>query len=741
MSEQQLRINTLSGGVSRLPDSKRTPQEAQDLTNAVVSPEKSLQKRDALELVAFPGTGYMSDDVDEGDLWFHTDRDNDEIYLYRISETAADAITVWNILDQTTDTVSLAAGTPTYLASGSGQPKNKIGHASVGDGIFLFNKEVTLAYESDTAEGGGALRYENETNNSKYVDERIFTTEANYPGQKFDDEILGQNFRDWSEFNAEAPTAQDLTAHNGAEDIVGTGKVYYARENYLNYATGFYKAISNTAQPWFERIRTQEDESVFAADTFPHLLFNTTPGTWDFDAGPWTPRVSGPTYDNPGPSVFRQPAPKVSAMATWRNRLWFSSQQTLFTSRYNDYFDLWIDDSQNITDEDPIDIIGGSSKVANATSLTPFSEFLFVNTDNKVQFEVQGVNNFIGPASASMAPTSFFGTTPEAEPVTMGSTLFFIDSNRLYVYFPSTKASLNQAHEVSYHAREFLPKNPEMMTPIEFNSSLCWVDGDNKNDIYFYASRFAGDKQTQSAFYRWRLDPSVEVQHMFVSDTYLYVVAAVDNKLYLFKSDLEVLGTKPLMDKLHEVSGTYADGKTTFTSALPLSTEQSKRIVVLGDQWGTHEGTVEQDTDDDNMTVVINGDHTAFPVFIGERYEMRATLSKQFMRDDRNNTVPGSMSLKNCLVQYDNSGHFDVEVIRAGRTTSKSLTTADNFRVNGQILLGEKKWRDGQFLAKLAGDSEHTQISILSSYPEPLDITQIELSVNFNAGFRTSNHS
>lgn len=741
MSEQQIRINTLSGGVSRLPDSKRTPQEAQDLTNAVVSPEKSLQKRDALELVAFPDTGYMSDDVDAGDLWFHTERDNDEIYLFRVSATAGDPITVWNILSQTTDTVTLATDTSTYLNSGSGDVKDKLGHAVVGDGIFLFNKEVTLEYEADAAKGGGPVRYENETNNSTFVDERIYTTDENYPGQKFDDEVLSQNFQDWSEFNAEAPTAQDLTAHNAEEGIIGTGKVYYARENYLNYPTGFYKAISSAAQPWFERIRTQEDDSVFAADTFPHLLFNTTPGAWNFDAGPWTPRVSGPSFDNPGPSVFNQPAPKVSAMAAWRNRLWFSSQQTLFTSRFNDYFDLWIDDSQSITDEDPIDIIGGTNRIANVSSLTPFSEFLFVNTDNKVQFEVQGVNNFIGPTSASMAPTSFFGTTPDAEPVTMGSTLFFIDSNRLYVYFPSTKASLNQAHEVSYHARNFLPKNPEMLTPIEFNSSLCWVDGDNKNDIYFYASRFAGDKQTQSAFYRWSLDPSIEVQHMFVADTYLYIVAAVDNKLYLFKSDLEVLNAKPLMDKIHEVTGVYADGKTTFTSTLPLSDERSKRIVVLGEQWGTEEGTVEEDTDDDNMTVVINGDYSAYPVHIGERYEMRATLSKQFMRDERNNTVPGSMMIKNCLVQYDDTGHFDVEVVRAGRSTSKSLTTADNFRVGGQIRLGEKKWRDGQFLAKVQGDADHTVISLLSSYPEPLDITQIELAVNFSAGFRTSNHS
>ena len=90
------------------------------------------------------------------------------------------------------------------------------------------------------------------------------------------------------------------------------------------------------------------------------------------------------------------------------------------------------------------------------------------------------------------------------------------------------------------------------------------------------------------------------------------------------------------------------------------------------------------------------------------------------------------------LVQYDNSGHFDVEVVRAGRELSKSLTTVDNFRLAGQVALGESKWIDGEYSARVTGDAYHTQVSLISDYPEPVNVTQLEFTVNFERGKRTS---
>lgn len=746
MAEQQLRIQTLSGGVSRLPDSKRLPTEAQELDNAWVSPEKSLQKRSPFTFIPFPDTDYLQDTPDPNDLWFTTSRDDDEFYLFRISDTNADPVSIWNVETLVPQTVTLAADTENYLKAGSGAMKDKIGHISIGDGVVFFNKEVELEYEPDAAEGGGEIRYQNEVNDGTFVDERITTTDSNFPGQVFDDPTNSQNFQNISKFTEQAPTTQDVSAYNGVESVVGLGKVYYAREPFLNIPSGFYKAISDGAQPWFERIRTQEDNSVFKSDTFPHLLFNSSPGNWTLNDIPWTPRVSGPASDNPGPSVMSGGAAPafIKSMAAWRNRLWFAVGQTLFTSRFNDYFDLWINDTQNLVDEDPIDIIGGSNRITELTSLVPFSSFLFANSSNKVQFEVQGSQNFISPTNASMAATSFFGTTPEAEPVTLGSALFFLDANRLYVYFPSTKEAVNQATEVSYQARDYLPKNPKMLTAIEFLQSMVWLDGDTERDLYFYSSRFQGQDQITSAFFKWSLDESWTVRHMFMNDTYLNLVVEIDDKLWLVKSDLEILNQDPLLDCGHWVTGTFnpTDGKTTFTSKVPLSLNPLKRVAVLGPDWDTSEGTVLLDQfDQSRYTVEVNGDYTGAPVFIGNSYEMRATLSRQYVRDEQNNIIPGSLMLKNMVVEYDDSGSFDVEIVRSGRETSKSVTTAENFRVNGRILLGEKQWVDGSFVARVQGDAYNTQISIVSDYPEPIDITQVEITTNFQPGFRTSNNA
>lgn len=730
-------INTLSGGVSRLPDTKRMPNEAEDLTNCIVNPENSLLKRAPFELVEFPGTVAWEDDVDLDAYYVTVERDNDEVYLVRISETLADPIRITNVLNQTVDTVTIEGTTASYLGLGTSAPKDKLSLATLFDGSVIVNKEAVLAWETDTALGGGEIRYENETNDGTFVDTRITTTDANYPGQIFDNLTTSQNLEDYSYFE-QPPTTQDLTAHNGVEGTIGAGKVYYARNTAYGNPAGYYKAVSNTAQPWYDRIRTQEANSYFDNTTFPHLLFNDSIGNWTFDAVDWNPRLSGTQLTNPGPTALGRTDSTISAASVWRNRLWFASGPTLFSSEANNLFNLWLDDADNITSDDAIDVTAATNRVANITSMLPFTDVMFCSTDNKLQFEVQGSNNLISPQTAAMSATSFYGTTPQADPVALGSVLFFMDSNRLYLYAPQRGASVNQATEMSYHARDYLPKNPRLVTPVEFQNSLCWIDGDNPNRIFWYAARFNGNEQVQSAFFKWELDDDYTIQHMFVVDTDLYVVAALDGKTYLLKADLETLYREGYLDGVHEVTGVYADGKTTFTSKMPLSQDAAKRCIVLTDAWGAEAGTVVDDTDDDRNTVVVTGDYTAHPVQIGNRYEMRATLSRQYVRDETSNIVTGQVMLKNVHVMYEDSGHFDVEVVRAGRELSKSLTTVDNFRLAGQVRLGESKWIDGEYTARVTGDAYHTQVSLVSSYPEPVNVTQMEFAVNFERGKRTS---
>lgn len=740
--EAQIKIATLSGGVSRLPDTKRLPNEAEDLKNCVVNQEKSLLKRAPLELVEFPGTVYWDEVVDDGAFFSHIERDNDELYLIRVSDAAGDVIKIVNVLDQTTQALSTSSSATNYIGLGTSAPKDKIKLATLFDGTVFVNTEAEIRFEDDVALGGGELRYENETNDSTFVDERILLApDTNRPGQLIDDLVLTQNVEHYGYFNnSSAPTAQDLTAWNGYESVIGTGKVWYARNSFSGNPAGFYKAISDTNQPWYERVRTQEDNSVIDRTTMPHLLFNDSIGNWSFDEIEYNPRVSGNNFTNPGPNAFSRAGSTISAATLWRNRLWFASGPTIFSSEADNLFNFFIDDADNITSTDPIDVTAATNRVANITQLVPFAEICFANTDSKVQFEVQGSNNLISPTTAAVSATSFYGTSPSTEPITLGSVLFFNDANRLYAYMPEARAALNQAEEMSYHARDFLPKNPRLATPVEFQNSLAWIDGDNPNEIYWYTARFASNQQTQSAFYRWELDAGMTVQYMFNFETYLYVVAGVDGKSYIFKVDLETLTEDPFLDCQHQVTGVYdaATRKTTFTSRVPLSENSDMRCVVMGDEWGTSAGVRVEDLGTDRNTVVVNGDYSAYPVYIGNCYEMKATLSRQYVRDEDNSVEQGQVALKTLHVLYENSGHFDIEVLRAGRELSKSLTTVDNMRVNGQIKLGDLKWVDGEYLARITGDAYHTQVSIVSDYPEPVNITQLEFAVNFEKGKKTS---
>ena len=79
-SPTSISIQTLSSGVGRQPMSKRTPYEAQDLDNCLVSLERSVEKRPGFEVLSSSPTvfdlGFLPVNLDPHFEWFTLDSDN-----------------------------------------------------------------------------------------------------------------------------------------------------------------------------------------------------------------------------------------------------------------------------------------------------------------------------------------------------------------------------------------------------------------------------------------------------------------------------------------------------------------------------------------------------------------------------------------------------------------------------------------------------------------------------------------
>ena len=744
MSTQQLRINSLALGVSTNPADKRMPGELEALDNAYLSRERGVEKRAPFQHVG--GGTNLINSYSEDAYTFWIDRDGSERHLIYINPAAADEHI--QIIDPVAG-VRRAAITITnaqelsYLRSGPGLAKNKLRHVTIFDSTLILNTEAVANYKDF---GQHPLTYEYADGSGDKVREPKKITDPALAGRLIDDPV-SQNVENWSYLQL-PPDSNDPIGANGEVPTIGRGKVWYCREDYLDKPAGFWKASSSDAAPWYTRVRSESNYSEFDPYTLPLLLVSSAADSWSIGPAPWTPRLSGDSSDNKGPSFLSNSidgasglsagAP-ITSMALWRNRLWLASGNTIVSSRANDLFDLWIDNVNSIVDEDPIDVVAVSSEVSTVTWMTPINDFLQVNTTGKVQFELSGSQNFISPTTAELSPTSFYGALPQARPVLMGNALFFPDTQRLYAYMPTMGANINPANDVSFHVRGYLPSDVRITAVAESENQVMMVDEEQPNIIYCYTSRFEGNNQTLSAFHRWVLGEFSNVKAMRVFDDEVYILNSHKGIPYIEKAEVgrpnDVL---PLIDRVVSVSGTFDGTNTVFD--LPYS-EESANYAVKSENWPDSAG-IAYSTDSVGSVwsggqVTIPGNLSAYPLYFGLRYNFKAELPKLFLRDGNNNVVFGSLLLKSAAVRYANTGDFKVLIGTHNRTPVEQIFAATNIG-DADAQLGTRLVEElGEFHFPVSGEAMTTTISFESDFAQPINLTQLDISAAFGASKRS----
>ena len=204
-------------------------------------------------------------------------------------------------------------------------------------------------------------------------------------------------------------------------------------------------------------------------------------------------------------------------------------KQHVFSSQLDDLFNLYVKDPEFIVNDDPIDVLVSNGSYTEVRYMVPFSDFMFIQTGGKTQYELQGSNNFISPSTAVVEPTSFYGSYPSTEPFTMGSQLYWVDSERLYLYVPTNGLYVSQAIEMSKHCRGYLPQNFGSTCVASEADTVFFVDADVPNHIYYYRGQWQADKQIQSSFGRWVLPDFYDVQKIYSLDNKLFVISKVDS--------------------------------------------------------------------------------------------------------------------------------------------------------------------------------------------------------------------
>jgi hypothetical protein len=483
---------------------------------------------------------------------------------------------------------------------------------------------------------------------------------------------------------------------------------------------------------------------------------------------------------------------QIKAISTFRDRLYFAAEDVVFTSQLGVYEDLFLADPSNIVATDPIDIRASSNTFSEISSLTPFNTYLFINTLGNVQYELKGSQNQITPLTAEISPTAFYSTAKFIEPQLMGSLIYFFDSSKLYLYLSSESQDLAIAQELTVTCPDYLPNNYRGVCVAPAQNYIISTDDDNPNYTYFHASRFAGDKNLQNALFRYIFNSNDAVMSNQSYDDHLYSVfrrsttgqigtgyidndpATIDSftttglsqqfRYYIERSYLRNQSTDiPRLDRLIKVrlydNNSDYDPTTQQTKIkLPLSfinTDVSKLQLITDSSWATDpEGDrvyeiatpIAYTINNGYIELVFTGRYvpailssgvitidytTPTYIWIGIKYKMEVELSTQFVRDQTNNTIDGVLNLRTMTTRHKKTGNYDIVVANRGRTPVVSSFTNQKVDNNQDLLNLENYEEEGEFVTNILGFSDTTNIKIVSEYPTPVNIVNMEIKGKF----------
>ncbi len=384
------------------------------------------------------------------------------------------------------------------------------------------------------------------------------------------------------DINARTMLAALYDEHHPFKEVVdGRGKIYLTTNSYLNLTAGYYRVINfvesrdhtiltgtgsgtsvtGTGRPYLQKVRTPDEWSYIDPARMPQKLsFEVEGGKYVWTAEPmaWTPRDTGDNRTNPGPSIFRNlrgtelKHSKITAMAVFKNRLWFAADDVVFSSRIGDYENLFIADPTNLVDTDPIDIRASSNTFAQITTMTPFEDYMFVNTKADTQFQLMSSNANNGqdlaitPFNVILSPSTYYAAAAIVDPQLLGNQLYFFDKRRMYLFTGKNQFGFTSAVEVSSTVKDYLPENYGSACVSAAHNTAFVTDADNPNHIYCYTIRFSGDRVIQSSFYRHILGEASDIKAIQAYENVLYAVVAdgdpADNdshRLYLQKMDMQ----------------------------------------------------------------------------------------------------------------------------------------------------------------------------------------------------------
>ena len=448
------------------------------------------------------------------------------------------------------------------------------------------------------------------------------------------------------------------------------------------------------------------------ADTLPHVIQRQSDGSFTVGTYSWVKRKVGDDNTNPFPSFIsdldNNVGRKISQTFFHRNRLGFLCEDNVILSRAGEPGNFFQESALVIGGSDPIDIQASSTQPTQLKSAIETNTGLVIFAETQ-QFLLHTDSDALTPETGKVSNISTYRYSPKTEPISLGTTLGFIDSagvnGRFFEVFDIRREGEPTMVDQTKVAPKLLPHDLDILTNSRENNTIFFSKS-GTSAIFGYRYFNMGEKRAQQAWFKWTLPHSIE--HLFVLDDELYIISS-DYKL--LKIALQQIDTardavgdsfygyfagEPMSVHLDSsvslTAGSY-DGSYTTVSHSFTGTGTKLGAVNLS----TGEVFMEDETQRSGSTYKFNGNFAGDTVVVGWLFELNVKFPRIFVRQKAGeittSDVTASLTIQRVHLRFGPVGQIQIRLKRLGKDfidTTYESTPMDSYDADEATFVPEK---------------------------------------------------
>lgn len=552
-----------------------------------------------------------------------------------------------------------------------------------------------------------------------------------------------------------------------------------ADDYYLTFSTGGTGGAAGTGT-WSETLADGIATGLGAA-SMPHKLTRMvddsagtvtgTPSAVYFEWAPavWNDRLVGDDVNNPAPSFVSTSSTNrfIEDVFFFEGRLGFLSDQNVIMSEVSQFFNFWRTTVQTLPDSEVIDVQVSHTKVSLLKDAQPTNEVLLLNSDF-TQFVLRGAGGILAPATVSITPVSEVENDASVEMASVGQSTYLSGSNGSFAnvteIFPgASDQSRFDSDDVSSQVPRYIPGNIlniEASSSKNVNAVVAFADGD-RTKLWVYKYFVQGNQRVQSSWSEYNFPATEKILGGGWIDSEFYMVIqrahpSTGSATYVEKMsvaagkvDTDSSYTTSLDQRVKDtdtgVSSVYSAPNDETTISLPyqIDTAGATPVVITREvlSTSTNGGDIRDVVSTNGFNIVVRGDLTTTPFWVGWAYLPRMQLSKPVLKNQtqsgsRARVVQARWQLLAFEVFFEDTAAFTATVTAGTRLpTSKSFAAPS---IGGALtLIGSFVLEDGVLRVPVLTRSDELSLVIQNNGPLPMKLMGGEWEAQFRGRARS----